>query len=345
LAKPENILIIQTAFLGDVILALPMVQTIKAHLPEAQIDFLCVPDSSHVLANHPSLRTVILYDKKGADKFDKFIEVLSKIRENEYNMVICPHRYTRSALLTYYSSAKIRIGFNRNALSFLLTRKVPYRFDAHEIERNLDLARAIPGINYDKSKESLKPELYSASFDEDLVNKKMQWINLEKLIALAPCSRWFTKQFPLNKSEELARKLIDNNYSIVLIGGSEDADYCSRLEDAVGNNSLLNLCGKLTPLQSYSAIKKSKLLITADSAAQHLGAAAGIPVILIYGSTNSSFGFYPLTSKNKIIEINGLSCRPCTDHGRNSCPKGHFKCMVEIDGLSILRAVKNFMDV
>ncbi len=89
-------------------------------------------------------------------------------------------------------------------------------------------------------------------------------------------------------------------------------------------------------MESYEVITHSKALITVDSAAQHLGAASGIPIVLIYRSTDISFGFYPLTSKYKIAEIDSLECRPCTDHGRDKCPLGHFRCMVDLDAERIV---------
>jgi len=341
--KPEKILILQTAFLGDVILALPMVQTLKNHLPASKIDFLCVPVNVPVILNHPSIRNVIPYDKKGADKFDKFIEILSELRENEYNVVISPHRYLRSALLTYYSKAKIRVGFNRNSLSFLLTNKVKYSCDKHEILRNLDLVKALPGINFDEAKVSLKPELYPVKEDEILVNELLSGLDSEKLITFAPCSRWITKQLPIHKSVEVINVLINEGYNVALIGGNDDREYCRRVDNKVTNNKFIKLCGKLTPIQSYITIKKSKALISVDSAAQHLGAAAGVPIVIIYGSTDSSFGFYPLVIKHKIIEHNSLECRPCTDHGRDKCPLGHFKCMEEIVPEMILNEVKKLI--
>ncbi|HEY3249983.1 MAG TPA: glycosyltransferase family 9 protein, partial [Ignavibacteria bacterium] len=165
---------------------------------------------------------------------------------------------------------------------------------------------------------------------------------INKLITVAPCSRWFTKQFPLHKAKQLIINLIESGYSPALIGGIEDTDYCNQLEKDV---SVLNLSGKLSPLQSFLIINKSRLLVTVDSAAQHLGSASKTPIILIYGSTNLSFGFYPLTSENKIIEINNLSCRPCTDHGRDSCPKGHFKCMEDIEISSIMQSVNSLIKI
>jgi heptosyltransferase II len=324
----KKILIIQTAFLGDVILALPMVQTLRNHLPGGRMDFLCIPNTVPVLENHPAINNVIQYDKKGGDKFDKFIEVLNEIREVEYDVVICPHRSFRSALLTYYSEAKTRVGFDRNSLAFELTSKVKYVKDKHEIIRNNELVRALLGNEYDENKVSLKPILYPSEGDKNAVEHLLT--HKANLITFAPCSRWFTKQLTLNKVKEITSKLVYNGYNVALIGGKDDTEYGSALENELNDPSLMNLCGKLTPLQSYYVITQSKALITVDSASQHLGAASDTPIMLIYGSTDISFGFYPLTSKYKIIENDKLECRPCTDHGRDKCPLGHFKCIEDL---------------
>ncbi len=324
----KKVLIIQTAFLGDVILALPMVQTLRNHMPDSRIDFLCIPNTAPVLENHPAINNVIQYDKKGGDKFDKFIEVLSEIREVEYDVVICPHRSFRSTLLTYYSEAKTRVGFNTNSLSFMLTKKVKYVKDKHEILRNNELVQAFLGNEYNEKKVSLKPDLYPSREDINIVDHMLT--HKANLITFAPCSRWFTKQLTLNKSKEIVTKLVYSGFNVALIGGKDDVEYGKALEKEVNDSSIMNLCGKLTPLQSYYVITQSKAVITVDSASQHLGAASDTPIMLIYGSTNISFGFYPLTSKYKIIENDKLECRPCTDHGRDKCPLGHFKCICDL---------------
>jgi heptosyltransferase-2 len=338
----KKILVIQTAFLGDVILALPMVQSLKLLMPDSKIDFLCIPGTSAVLENHPDINNIIQYDKKGGDKIDKFIEVLSLIRDNEYDIVICPHRSARSALLTYYSEAKIRIGFDRNQLSFMLTEKVKYVQSMHEILRNIELVKRVPGLEFDENKVSKKPNLYPSEEDINFVN---HLFNKSNLIALAPCSRWYTKQLTMNKSVEIIHGLSAEGYNVILIGGKDDSDYCNELESQIKDESLINLCGKLTPLQSYAVITKSKCLITVDSAVQHMGTASDTPIILVYGSTNASFGFYPLTSKHKIIENNVLDCRPCTDHGRDKCPLGHFKCIENLSADHILEELNKLITV
>lgn len=339
----KKILIIQTSYLGDVILALPIVQTLQNLMPENLIDFLCIPLTANVLENHHALNDVIRYDKKGKDKLGKLIEIISEVKKRRYDIILCPHRSFRSALITYFSKAPVRIGYDTNSMSFLLTGKVPYAKESHEIQRNLDLLGSIPGIEADDSKISAKAEFYPSEKDVKLVEALLGAADKEKLVALAPCSKWFTKQLTKAKTIEIIGALQQKGYWVVLIGGAEDFNYCKEIERELESTNIINLCGRLSPLQSYLAISKSKALVTVDSAAQHLGGATDTPIVLIYGSTNKSFGFYPLTSRYEIVENTELTCRPCTDHGRAMCPLGHFKCMVDLDAEKILEAVESLM--
>jgi heptosyltransferase-2 len=355
LNKTPKILIIQTAYLGDVILTLPVVQNIKNQLPEAEIDFLCIPQTETVLRNNPYIRNLIVYDKRGKNKFSKLKEIISSVKKTKYDIVISPHRSFRSALITHLSGADIRIGFDKNSMSNLLTHRVAYIKNTHEILRNLELIKVIPGIIPAKENQILKPELFPSKEDVEFVNKFFSTqhfyppqadkhsIHSIHLAALAPCSKWFTKQLSEGKTIEVINALINSGYQVALIGGSDDAGFCGKIESKVSNSNLVNLCGKLTPLQSKVVIEKSDCLITVDSAAAHLGASADTPIVQIYGSTVPAFGFYPLTSKSVIIENKTLSCRPCTDHGRDSCPLKHFKCIEDLDVGVIVDSVKGLI--
>jgi heptosyltransferase-2 len=351
ISKPE-ILIIQTAYLGDVILTLPVVQNIKKLLPDAEIDFLCIPQTVEVLKNNPYIRNLVVYDKRGRNKISKLKDLVSEIRKAKYDIVLSPHRSFRSALITHLSGAEIRIGFNKNSMSVLLTHNVSYLNNVHEILRNLELVKAIPGISLTAENQILKPGLFPSQEDIKLVENYLNPAvstdlknprNLMNLLAFAPCSKWFTKQLSKNKSVELINCLADSGYRVVLIGGKDDTTYCNEIEIAVSGSNFLNFCGKLTPLQSKVVIEKSVCLISVDSAAAHLGASTGTPIVQIYGSTVPAFGFYMLTSKNAVVENNSLSCRPCTNHGRNSCPLKHFKCIEELDVNKIKEAVESLV--
>jgi heptosyltransferase-2 len=331
------------------------VQNVKQLIPDAEIDFMCIPQTESVLKNNPAVRELIVYNKRGKKKVSGFFKILSKIKKNKYDIIICPHRSLRSALITHFTGVNLRIGLDKNALSNLLTERVMYNKGTHEIERNLDLVRAIPGIKFDENKKLLKPELFPSEEDRKYVKQfldtphsthfhppeagKHSMHSIHSSVSFAPCSKWFTKQLPENKSVEIIRELIKHGYSVILIGGNEDAAYCNELEKKVSDQSLLNLCGKLSPLQSKAAVENSVCLISVDSAAAHIGASTDIPIIQIYGSTVTAFGFYPLTSRNVIIENNSLTCRPCTNHGREACPLKHFKCLVDIDVKKILEGM------
>jgi len=347
--RNPKILIIQTAYLGDVILTLPVVQNIKKQLPGAEIDFMCIPQTEEALKNNPHINKLVVYDKRGKGKVSKLREIISSVRKSKYDIILSPHRSLRSALITHFSGAKTRIGFNRNSMSNLLTHRVPYISSAHEILRNLELVKAVPGVTLTAENQILKPELFPSPEDEKLLTHLLNLTNsknstnLKNLIALAPCSKWFTKQLTKSKTVDIVLGLINAGFAVILIGGKDDAQYCSSLESEISNSNLLNLCGKLTPLQSKAVIEKSRCMVSVDSAAAHIGASTNTPIVQIYGSTVPAFGFYPLTSKNVIIENNRLLCRPCTDHGRNSCPLRHFKCIEELDTGEIINAVKSLI--
>jgi heptosyltransferase-2 len=342
----KKILIIQTSFLGDVILALPMVQALKKFIPESEIDFICIPVTANVLENNPAINKIIQYDKKGDGKPGKLNNIIRQVRKEHYDIVLCPHRSFRSALITYFSKAPVRIGFDINSFSFLLTRKVPYVKQKHEIQRNLDLLNAINGFSITGSNLSQKAELYPSETDEKLMESLRSQAGAGKLVAIAPCSRWFTKQLTISKTTEIIKALHDKGYKALMLGGPDDFSYCSEVSNIVNNSEILiNMCGKLTPLQSYLIIKKSVALITVDSAAQHLGGASDTPVVLIYGSTNKSFGFYPLSSRYTIVENTELTCRPCTDHGREKCPLGHFKCIADLKVEEIIKKIEKFNQI
>ena len=342
----QKILIIQTAFLGDTILSLPLVQSLKNIIPECEIDYLCIPSTANVLENNPNIHEIIRYNKKGRKKIRNLIKMISFIKERNYDIIVCPHRSLRSALITYFSKARIRIGFNKNVMSFLLTGKAKYLKNEHEIKRNLELIKLIPGIEINDKMFSLKPELFPSADDknnaDELLNKFIT--DKDRMICFAPCSKWFTKNLPEKISIDILNSLNEKGFNVALLGGIEDEKFCRLIEGkAKDKNKVFCLAGNLTPLQSSYVIQRSCALITVDSAAAHIGASTNKPIVMIFGSTVPAFGFYPLTSKNIIIENNNLDCRPCTDHGRGSCPKKHFKCMIDLKTTDIINAVDKLL--
>lgn len=333
----KRILIIQTAFIGDVVLTIPLLKVLKENHNDIEIDFLCIPETSNLLIGNSSINEIIVYDKKGTDKgFTGLIKIIKRIRERKYDIVISPHRSYRSALISFFSNNHNRISFNKSSLSFLYTQNVKYLKNVHEIIRNLKLLEPL-GI---QKTEIVRPDLFPSIDDKTKVEKILicHEINSnDRFIIVAPGSIWYTKRFPEEKYINLLNYFSEDDIKIVLIGSKSDFELCDRILTASTNNKIYNLAGEFSLLQSVELIKRSKVLITNDSAPMHIANSVGTDVIAIFGATVKDFGFYPYGKNDVVFEINGLDCRPCGIHGGNKCPVKTFDCMLRIDEEEIYR--------
>jgi lipopolysaccharide heptosyltransferase II len=323
-------LIIQTAFIGDVILATPIIEKLHEYYPDAQIDFLLRKGNESLLEGHPYLHQVLIWDKK-ENKTKNLFKMISQVRANKYDYVINIHRHFSSGLITILSGANTTIGFDKNPFSFLFTKKVKHIIGTkenpkHEVERNIDLIASIT------DNKLTKPKLYPSESDY----KETLQYKSQKYICIAPTSVWFTKQFPAHKWVELLQKL-PPEYKVYLLGSPSDKTFCNNLIQSSQRKNIENLSGKLTLLQSAALMKDAMMNYVNDSAPMHLASAMSASVTAIYCSTVPEFGFGPLSDNSRIIETNlNLDCRPCGLHGFDACPKGHFKCAESIDITSLL---------
>lgn len=334
----QKILVIQTAFIGDLILTLPLIQVLKKEL-NAVVDVLCIPVTSAILKNNPYINEVIIYDKKGIDKwYRKFKRILSRIKYLRYDIIISPHRSLRSSYISYKSNAEKRISFDNSSFKFLYTDLVNYEKDKHEILRNLSLLKPL-GI---EKNHIIKPELFPDEEDEKTVELLLKILKVDtqkKFITIAPGSEWLTKKYPEYKFINLLKLLSEKDLQVVLIGSKKDNELCSFIVDNCGNNNVKNAAGKLTLLQSAVMIAKSSLLITNDSAPLHIANAMSTRVFAIFGATIPGFGFYPIGDNDLIFETKGLQCRPCGIHGGNKCPIKTLECMTKISESEIAEQV------
>jgi heptosyltransferase-2 len=325
----SKILILQTAFIGDVILTTPLVRAVRRLYPQAEIQFLTIPLSYNILETNPHLKKIWIYDKQGIDRgVLGLVKIIKKLRSETIDLAIVPHRSIRSAFLVFGSGIPQRIGFNRSTGKFLFNHTVKYLSNVHEIERNMTLINYITPVVMDK----YLPEIFVNQFDQQIVTSlfsKMDLRSTQNIICMAPGSIWPTKRWPVKYWIQLIKLLAKDGYKTILIGSEDDKYLAEQIKQCVPMN-VVDAMGKFTIRQSGEVIHRSRLLVSNDSAPTHLGVAVGTPVLTIFGSTVPSFGFYPFGQKNRVAEIKGLSCRPCTDHGRTRCPKEHFKCMLDL---------------
>lgn len=322
-----TILIVQTAFLGDVVLATALAESIKRDIPSSSIDFVVRKGNEGLLANNPGLGHVYVWDK--SRKFSSLMDIIHAARSVRYDYVINVQRFFTTGLLTMLSGAKCTIGFDKNPLSYVFTHRVPHSVGkVHEVQRNLKLLAPL-GITLEA-----KPRLYPSVNDEEIVKPHQS----EPYITVSPASVWFTKQFPASQWIDFLRRV--SSVRIFLLGGPSDQAMCDEIKSALPSQSVTNLAGQLSLLQSAALMSKARMNYVNDSAPLHLASATNSPVTAVFCSTVPDFGFGPLSDKSFVVQTTeNLDCRPCGLHGYRSCPKGHFKCATGIAAEQLLETI------
>ncbi|MCB0725416.1 MAG: glycosyltransferase family 9 protein [Ignavibacteriae bacterium] len=332
-----KILIIQTAFIGDVILTLPVAQVIKREMPDALVDFLCIPSTAPILSNNPYLNDVLIYDKRRSG-LKGLLRIAREIKKKKYDVIISPHRSFRSSLITFLSGCKNSIAFDKSDMRWVYKWTVEYKQEQHEIQRNLGLLAEVVGINEHRI---VRPELFPGEGARERIGAILDEAGVSgRFVCVAPGSIWYTKRYPKERYRWVVEMLTAKNINIFIVGGKDDEELGNYL--AV-NEKVVNTAGKLSLLESAELIRRASLLITNDSAPMHIANAMGTDVIAIFGATVPDFGFFPYGENDVIVETNGLACRPCSIHGGNKCPIGTFECMMRIEKKDIVKKAEEFI--
>jgi heptosyltransferase-2 len=339
----KRFLVIQTAFIGDAILTLPLIQALKKVEVETSVDVLVTPRTSGLFSNHPAVNEILIFDKNNRDRgFTGLGRVARLIAQHRYEAALVPHRSIRSALLPWLGRIPTRIGFDRSAGWFLLTQTVRYEQSLHEVDRNLSLLKPL-GMNLD---EKLLPDLYPSEEDIQAVDAFLAQSNLRdpsSLVGIAPGSVWNTKRWLKERYAELTRRFVEQGLAVVLVGGEQDKPLCREIQAAVASPQVVTAAGYLSLLQSAELIRRCRAFVSNDSAPLHLATAMRTPVVAIFGSTVPEFGFAPYGDKSVVLETKGLSCRPCSAHGRQRCPIKTFECMENISTELVFNKVQEMM--
>jgi heptosyltransferase II len=331
----QKLLVIQTAFIGDVVLVTGLLEDLHIQFPEAVIDILVRKGNESLFHGHPFLNEVLIWNKK-KHKYSHLFHVIQQIRKIKYDRVINVQRYAATGLITILSGAKESIGFDKNPFSKLFSHRITHVFSKadvvlHEIERNFQL------IEDSKHIVASKPKLYPSLIDKAAISK----YTLEPYICIAPASVWFTKQFPAIKWIEFLQ-VLPKNYPIYLLGAPSDISLCKEIMEAVPDKMVTILAGKLNFLESAALMEKAVMNYVNDSAPMHFASAVNAPVTAIYCSTIPAFGYGPLSENSTIVELQEpLSCRPCGIHGKKSCPETHFNCAMKIRNEQLLASLPN----
>jgi heptosyltransferase-2 len=326
----QKVLVIQTAFIGDAVLATGILEKLHQYYPSAQIDYLVRKGNELLFAHHPFIHKVLVWNKK-SNKYKHLLQTLQLVRSKKYDVVINVQRFAATGFITAFSNAKATIGFDKNPFSFLFTQKIKHivsdgSHSLHEIERNHRLIERFTDA------VAALPKLYPSEKDFQEVAK----FKTHPFICIAPSSVWFTKQFPADQWVSFIHQL-PFNIHIYLLGAPGDFDLCEEVLFQCSHLKIHNLAGKLNFLQSAALMKDALMNYVNDSAPMHFASSVNAPVTAVYCSTVPAFGFGPLSTESYIVEVkNNLDCRPCGLHGKKECPLKHFNCAREISNGQLL---------
>ncbi len=342
-ASSKTILIIQTAFIGDTILASHFARAVKDLYPEAKIHFFLRKGNESVIQGLPSIEKTWVWDKQGG-KVRNLFRLISELRKIEFDMVFNLHRHFNSGLITALVRSRMKSGFKQNPLSFSYSHRVNHLIPHvpaenekviwHEVQRNLQLLWQVnPELRIEDDSKLYKPEL---PIREKHLEKVARY-EVENYFVVAPASVWFTKAWSEHKYRELTRELAKLG-RVYLIGGPADRDLCERIRRDIPNAQ--NLCGELGLLDSAALMRKARRVFVNDSAPLHLASSVNARTTAVFCSTVPAFGYTPLADDSVVVDVgDGLACRPCGLHGYDACPLGHFKCSEDIPVERVLRTI------
>jgi heptosyltransferase-2 len=332
-----KILVIQTAFIGDVILITPLLRQLKAVYPDSDIDVLVVPQCAKLLENNPNVHEVVVMDKK-KKSFLSFIKFIKKMKTKNYDISISPHSSFRSGVLTLFANIKTRIGFKRYFQQILLTHSIPHPNKIHKKEKNLKLLSLIP---HHLSESHANTELFPSPTDYEKTSPLLSTC-LRPIILVAPGSAWFTKRWCIGNYVVLVERLINDNYFIVISGSVAEKGICDYIYQNISKKDRVkNIAGEYNLLEVATIIQKVDLVVCNDSGTMHIANAMDTPVFAFFGPTVKDIGYYPYREKDLVFEVD-LPCRPCGSHGGKECPKKTFDCMKNIKVDVVIDKIKEY---
>lgn len=327
-------LVIQTAFLGDLILSIPLLQRIKKIFPDDKLIVMCKSGLGEFLLKEQLVDEVIEVEKGSAVSYR---QARTALRAHPLRHVYCVHRSMRSLLFAAGLKAQKKFGFSSLLGFWIFDEVIDYPTNNPEVLRQM----AILETSDPETLVQLAAEDYSVLNDAGLpavppffsferpVRKRVP----SKRVGLFPGSVWATKKWTKAGFAELAVLLIKAGYQIDLLGGPTEKKLCDEIAMQAGDVKVL--AGSLTIAETISKLAEYDLVVTNDSAPTHMAAYQNTPVLTIFGPTTLKQGFRPWSNNAVVVENTLLTCRPCGKHGHNVCPLTHHNCMNTISAAEV----------
>ncbi|MCJ7552823.1 MAG: glycosyltransferase family 9 protein [Ignavibacteriaceae bacterium] len=333
----KKILVIQTAFIGDAVLTLPMIEKLKEMENSSIIDVVSIPSTSEIFTASPFVNEVLLLEKRGKHKSIRGLRSFANdIKRRNYSRIYSPHRSFRTAIIIMLSGVRETFGFSNSSLKYVYKSIIEYNSSVHEVQRNFDLI----GYKYSEDNWKILPKIKVSESAKFKVNDYFETNKITNgFVAVSPGSVWATKRYPIEYFIEVINSLVNEGKQVLLIGGDNDKEITLKIKENFEEN-VFNSAGLFSLIESIELIKHASLLITNDSAPTHLGMCADVKVLTLYCSTVPKFGFYPYNKLSGYLSVDDLYCKPCGIHGFDECPIKTFDCGKKLIPEIIIKRIK-----
>jgi heptosyltransferase-2 len=314
-------LIIRFSSIGDIVLTTPIVRCLKKQVANADVHFLTKKSFKEIIEHNSYIDKKIYFD-------DDLDVTVKKLKAENYDYIIDLHHNLRTFLIKLRLMKK---SFSFNKLNFKKWLLVNFKINSlpkkHIVDRYFETVKSF-GVENDG--QGLD---YFISENDEKIIQQLPSSHQQGYIGFVIGAKHNTKKLPIEKIISICEKV---NYPVILIGGKEDF----KSGEEITSNLIYNACGKYSINQSASIVKHAHTIITHDTGFMHIAAAFKKRIISIWGNTIPEFGMFPYqTEESLIAEVKNLYCRPCSKIGFDKCPKGHFRCMKEIDEDQIAKAI------
>jgi heptosyltransferase II len=314
--NPRKVLVFQTAFLGDALLAIPLLKAIKFKWPNCLLGLVCRRGVGEILLHSGVVDEIIEVEKGDRASLKR---AFKQTKEFHANVIVSPHMSFRTALWVRRLHPQFTIGFQTPWNFFAFTTRVRRVATDHDVLRQLSLVEAL-GLNL----SDLPSEIKTLDLE---VEGESNFKFAQDYAVLSPGSQWNTKKWSLEGFIEVGKKLESTGLEVVIVGTASENEVAFEIVSKL--QKPVNLCGKTTVFQLAQVLKGAKILFCNDSGTMHVASTVGTPLVSVFGPTVPSQGYAPWNKKARVVEVS-LDCRPCGAHGHDKCPIGTHDCMKKV---------------
>jgi heptosyltransferase II len=326
------LLVVQTSFLGDVVLTTPLLTALRRSLEPRRLAVLVRPEAVALVDGHPDVDQVLVDDKRGRERgLRGLVRTAGRLRRERFDVVVSPHRSLRTALVLAAAGIPRRVGFRESRGAFLYHERVHRDRSRHDVERNLALVAPFGRASSDPPVLHVPVSAEAATRAAGLVPP-----GSGPLVGIAPGSVWATKRWTAAGFADVVRTLADTGARCVLLGAPAEAALAEEIRVRSGGRATV-LAGRTDLATLIAVVDRCALLIANDSAPMHVACARGVPVVAIFCATTPSLGYGPWGARATVVEAD-LACRPCGRHGGARCPRGTDDCMRLVPSAAVLAA-------